>query len=310
MNLKDNWKYKIIAAILALLLWFYVLLTENYQTSITVPISFTELTNGKTIVNPVPQTVKCIFEGRGTSLVLFKYFRSPILELELSENTDSTFFSLNQHLSTIKFPGIAGKINPVSVVFPDTFTVFLGKMVTKKIPVLNKINLELALNVAMVGLPQVIPDSVVIHGSEKACAKIHSVNTEEITLPKIYEDFSYTAKLQTDNFKNVFWETTEVKIRSQIQEIIAKKFVEVPIKITSLPKNKKLEFAPSTFTVTLEGGFDYLESINPDSIYVAFDFKNDFQKNQKNYQPNLKIPLWITDFRIKPDTFQVVLKDK
>lgn len=310
MNFKENWEYKVLSISLALMLWFYVVLSDDYKTTVEIPISLTNLRPDKVIISETPKSAELIFEGQGSSLAFLKYFRSPEIELDISAVADSVSFALQNNLQGIRGAGLIGKVEPIAVIYPDTVRVKLGNIISKKIPVVNKITFEVLSGRTVIGLPIIEPDSVEIRGTEKACAKFSSVETQELVLNELFKDVSYKAQLETSNFTEVEFLQNEVNVTAKIQEIGARKFSGVEIKSIFPPSNKEIYFNPSSVDVILEGGIDYLISIPKDSVYAKFDFRRNWRYGQTDYKVEVNLPRWVTGFQVHPDEFSLIIRDK
>ncbi|KAA3599271.1 MAG: hypothetical protein DWQ06_10150 [Calditrichaeota bacterium] len=310
MNFKENWEYKVLSISLALMLWFYVVLSDNYKTTVEIPITLTNLRPDKVIVSKIPKGAEFIFEGQGSSLAFLKYFRSPEIELDLSPVTDSISFSMQSNLQGIRGAGLIGKVEPIAVVYPDTVRVRLGNIITKKIPVISKIAFETLSGRTVIGLPKIKPDSVEIRGTEMACAKFKEVETQELLLTELFKDVTYKAQLETSNFSEVEILRNEVSITAEIQEIGVRKFSGVEIKPIFPPSNKEIYFNPSSVDVILEGGIDYLISIPEDSVYAKFDFRRNWRYGQTDYKVEVNLPRWVTGFQVQPEEFSLIIREK
>lgn len=310
MNFKENWEYKVVSIILALMVWFYVVLSDDYKTTVEIPITLSNLRPDKVIVSETPKNAEFIFEGQGSSLAFLKYFRSPEIELDLSPVTDSVAFAMQSNLQGIRGAGLIGKVEPIAVVYPDTVRIKLGNIITKKIPVINKIAFETLSGRTVIGFPKIEPDSVEIRGTENACAKFSSVETQELLLTELFKDVSYKAQLQMEGFSEVEFLQKKVNVTVEIQEIGVRKFSGVEIKPIFPPSNKEIYFNPSSVDVILEGGIDYLISIPEDSVYAKFDFRRNWRYGQSTYKVEVNLPRWVTGFQVQPEEFNLIIRQK
>ncbi len=191
MMIKDflttNIWLKLTSLILAIILWFFVILSGRADMTIDIPVSFINLPAKLEVVD-FPETINVSIEGQERILKDLK--KSDVnAVIDLSEaKTGKSFFTISRENIELS------KMLTIRNIDPETVSLKIEEQMSKSVTVKADI----------VGKPEkgyeivsVIssPDAVVIEGPKSLIRKIRRVKTEPIDINDINSDLIYKANL-------------------------------------------------------------------------------------------------------------------
>ena len=201
---------KLTSLVLAILLWFFVILSGRSDVTIDIPVNFINLPPKLEIVD-FPQTVSISIEGQER---MFKDLKKININavIDLSEaKTGKSFFTMTR--DNIELP----KMLTIRNIDPETVSLKIEDQLIKKVDIIPDI----------VGTPEkgfaiveVIssPDSFIIEGPKSLIRKIRRVKTEPIDINGINSDLTYKANLILTN-SNIRKNINKVEVNISVKQI-------------------------------------------------------------------------------------------
>ncbi len=189
--LSRNIELKLASLILAIALWFFVILSGRSEITLNIPITFQNLPSELEIIDS-PQTVSISIEGQKRIIKNLKQNEvSSYIDLE-GAKAGRSFFTLSK--DNIEMP----KTLIITNIDPETVSLKLEIQMKKTVSVKPYV----------VGLPEkgyvimditVEPEEIDIEGPKSIIAKIRSVKTEPIDISGINNNLKYKANLDLKN---------------------------------------------------------------------------------------------------------------
>lgn len=213
--LTENWTFKLVSLILALMLWIFIMGERRLEVGYRVPLELQNIPKELMVANEVPSLVDVRVSGPRT------------LQMKVSPNDISIIVDLvdlKPGLTTFK--QLEERLNlpsglRVTRLSPSFIDLKLERIKQKLVPV----------KVALAGEPltgfkvhnvRVVPDEVIIEGGETELKSISEVTTEEVNLNGVNEGFSLIVPLvhrgTYTHFKDE--KTTEVQVEIQPVELL------------------------------------------------------------------------------------------
>lgn len=182
---------KISSLVVAVLLWFFVILSGRVEISMDIPVTFVNVPP-KLEVFDAPDTVSVDIKGQERILrSLKKNEVSAVIDLR-DAKAGRAFFTLSKN--NIRLP----KNLIVTGIDPETVGLTIETQLNKTVTV----------RPAVTGLPEkgfviadvkVVPDEVVLEGPRSVISKIYSVKTEPLDINGINSDLKYRANLNVSD---------------------------------------------------------------------------------------------------------------
>ncbi|MDO9261903.1 MAG: hypothetical protein Q7U08_08180 [Flavobacteriaceae bacterium] len=285
-------------------------LSKEYRTTVSFQVVADQIPSDKILLKQPEEWIKIKVKASGFNLIAYQILNRKIkMNASKSKLVQGTTYKIetsrlvdemeNQLLSNTEIIEIVDK-----TVFID-----MGKMVSKKIPVILKSQISYENGYKMKGSIKLLPDSVLIFGPEDKIAKINQVETHPLIMNHVYDDFEEEINLQlTQELKAVYFDDTKITVTVSVEKFTELTFL-VPFKIINNHKKLKIECFPSKVKLVFQVELSAISNINENSFEVVCDFEN-ASKQQLNYLiPKLiKKPTSVHHFHIEPTKVDYIIK--
>ena len=257
-NFWQQHKIKIASTLIAIFIWFMVVVGGSYEYKTTIPIAIAEQDQDYIITSPIPSKAHIIVQGPGRYLFSFMLFREGLLELNVNWTPGTQI--LQPTREDISLSGNAKNLSIRQFLGPDSILVHIERRVSRKIPIRNNVSISPLAGYTIVGDVIAEPESVRVLGPEHAVAKLDSIDTQVAELHDLkfplHKEFSLTPPAN----KLISLLDTRVTIAADIQQLLEKIIVQVPIVVKYLPQNIDASIQPPSLSIKVQGG---LQVISP-----------------------------------------------
>lgn len=267
----------------------------------------------KTLTEPLPESVVINISGKGWDLLwLHLFWKSDLkFNIDLQSISYNYDFVVREYANWVDVPrGFQDVLTVNGIVYPDVISVNLDKAVTALLPVSSQ-NLETTFKEGyiQVGETKFEPDSILISGPERLVGNIKQVNTAEKTFQDKDDNFSETIELEYPQNSVISFSQYVVNLSVDIQKIGEKDINNIPITIFRKPANYDIEFKPSTMSISVKGGVDYIKELKPDDFLVSVAFERNWVKGGEYFaQIDLQSPDHIISSELSTNTVTVVVR--
>jgi YbbR domain-containing protein len=257
----DNWKLKLLAIALTLLLWVVVSAEQVTSSWIPVPLEVQVTDSGyRLIASSVPDEVQVRFTGPGRDFLDLAIRRSPLL-LSVGEVDDTLdVFALE--------PGMVQTSNQLSAipndVRPRTITLRFTEIADDLVPVAVRVRNELEDEWTVVGDVTVEPSTVRLRGPVRLVQRVDTVYTDLVTISSGDSVFNRDVALDTDDLAGVRVTPDTVQVSGEVDRIIEATLEGVPISVGS-----GIRIQPATVAVTLQGPERAVRAVTATSLRIA-----------------------------------------
>jgi len=205
-----NLVLKIASLLLAIALWFFVILIGRSEITMDIPLIFTNVP-GKLEIVDSPKTINISIEGQQR---VVKYLKQEDIKAVIdlaAAKAGRSFVTISK--DNIKLP----KTLLITNIKPETVSLKIETRMMKTVPV----------KAFVVGLPEtgfaikdinVSPKTVTVEGPVSIVEKIHSVKTEPIDINGISGNLKYKANLDIIN-SNVRTNTSKFEVTISVIKI-------------------------------------------------------------------------------------------
>lgn len=295
--------------VISTLLWFLIVLSENYITTVSYPVAFSKFPSNKLLVNKLPNHLSLEVDAYGFDLLRYKISRSLVpLKIELDKNTlfktrynDSRYFILTKYAQNLISAQISDNIKIISIQ-PDSIFFDFSEKVSKRVAVKSNILYQLQKQYVINGGINCIPDSVTITGAKSVLDTVSYVYTEQYNFNIINEDIDITVELEPINGCDFL--INEVGIQCKIEKFTQGSF-EIPIEITNAPDGLILKPLPNKVQVLFKAALSNYLQISPKQFNIIIDCNLlDRTKDKSDYKIKLnliKSPVTAFDIEIVPE---------
>ena len=283
---------------LAVFLWLFVVSNNNYSTIINIPIEVRNLNERKKAYKKeIPQTAKVRFKGKGRSIIkalLLKDFVKDFkLVIDLDRISEEYNFYLNDYYNRypqkVSIPSVF-ELHYVEVIYPDSIYISLDEYMVKNVPIKSKIVINPTPGYIKVGKPSLDSSLVTIAGAKNAIQSIDYIYTVSDTFDNIDIPFNKKVSLERINNTLIEYSFLNVNYNQDIQAISERIITGVPVLIKNNLKGLVVRKNPSTVSLTVVGGINYIAKIEPSDIIVSIDLTYLWSPKKQFYEPKIIVP--------------------
>ena len=290
---------------LAIFLWMFVVSNNDYVTVMDVPIEVRNLNERKRAYKKeIPQSIKVRLKGSGRAIfktLLLKDFVPDFkLVIDLDRISEEYDFYLNEYYDKypqkVSIPS-AFDLQYIEVVYPDSLHISLDEYMVRYIPVQSQVLVNPSPGYIKVGKPIFDSSMVKIAGAKEAVQSINFVQTKKDTISDV--DHPINTRIALERLEDVLIEYSflSIKFSQDIQAISERIISEVPVKITNNIPGLVVRRNPSTVSLTIVGGVDYIAQVQPLDINVFINFTSEWSPKRQFYEPKVIVPSGIISWR-------------
>lgn len=298
----DNFGVKLIALVVALVIWFNASGQQQLSRVYSASLSFVNLPESLTVTGPVPDKVELSVTGTRREL-LFIGFRKINVLVNMSRATPGRSAQRLSVNDVLLPPGV----NPahVRILSPTSVSLRLERLLTRRVQVAVILSNSLPGNQLLNSVPSVRPAWVRVTGPESAVASLEKVPTDPIDLSRIKG--SVTREVVMDYDSDVFAVVPDrVEVSISVSERGTRVLANVPPTILLDNPGQSTEVFPKTVTLTLEGPRSLVDTLSSGDVSVLVDLSG---KKAGSYvlAPEIIVPKGVEKYAVDTDSLRVVI---
>ncbi|MEW6652498.1 MAG: hypothetical protein AB1394_03410 [Bacteroidota bacterium] len=292
-----------VIALLSIVFWAAVALSQEYITTIKVQIAFTDLPKNYSVGYSSLDESYLQIKGNGWELA--KISMSSVENFYVSAHRKpgrhkkelSDFVKSNQWL----YPSIQ-----VIQVFPSQIEFDVDRISSKIVKISKSIPVNFRSGYDATSDINLEPSEIEIFGSSIILNDIDSVKTAADNFEDVYEPIS--RNLNIEDIPGVKFSVNRVMFDLDVQKIVDKSFSLVPVFVKNIPESKDLILYPSKIDLVLRGGINKLGRLTNDSIKVVVDYWNAIKEEAGKIEPEITLPNFITIISVEPKKLEYIIK--
>jgi hypothetical protein len=279
ISYRKNRRLKVFLAFLVLtsVIWLLVQLSKTFISTAAFKVEYKNLPESKLLHHAPISEIDLVVKAPGFTLLRLKATAPKIIfSLKSVANKDNQFYFLpNAQLAYLneQFSNIE-----ILNVLQDTVFVDLGKNITKKVPINTKLDIKFKLGYNFMEPIKILPDSVLITGSEFDISEISEISTVPLKLNEVYETIQTELNLELPAKKsNIKLSTSKVKLVGKVDKFTEGTF-KIPVIIINQPDNIIINPFPKEIELVYQVAISNFNSITKNSFNVVFDY-NEYEND-------------------------------
>ncbi len=297
-DFKNNRKIRSFLSFLFLstLFWFITALSSSYTYLATYNLVYTNLPKNLKFQTKPQSEALIHIKATGFRILSHKLFQKDLI-LDVSnfkkKGKYAYFFLPNQAL-----PLLQKQVNNESLLYfkKDTLTLSLGVLKSIKIPVLADVDLEFKPGFRVKGDLVVVPDSIVIKGSERTLDSIYYIKTKRQKILKLDQDFTKRIPLELPS-EALSYSQTEIEIIANVS-----KFTEGELEVPVLFEGFEVEQNSTKIKLKFQVAFEDYSKLDPSSFKLVSEFPKDTISGKKAKIRLVKQPDFVSEITMFPKT--------
>ncbi len=288
MKKKFRVKKSLVGAILlAITLWAYTTLNNEYVTFVKVPLKVV-MPNNRAIENPIPQNLDIEVKGKGWDIFNLLFFNtSKEINLDLSKqriDKNDIEVGRQQILKSVRYIGNLETIDAL----PDNVEIRTGISGEYFVEVEPNVKVVPKQGFTLVEGPNVEPERIRIKGNNKVVSNIKTWKTEYSLINGVANKFRTKIQLQ-DTLESIVAKSRQsVYVYGKLEQVAERTFKDVPYTLIN-GKAESYDIMPKRFDVTVKGGITAISEIELSDIELRLDANDVYNTNSSTVLIKSKI---------------------
>ncbi|MFO7811248.1 MAG: hypothetical protein R6V47_07770 [Candidatus Delongbacteria bacterium] len=258
---------KLIFFFIGVMLWFNINLQKDFEMSVDIPIRLSNIREGKTVLEPIPDKARIKIRSTGRHLLLSDLGKDVYFEIDASGIEDSMRIRINNDY----FINTSGKdIEPLFIFHPQEIDLKLDDLLVRKVPVKLNAGFTLAAGYTTTGEFVFSPESLTVSGPAEIVKKINSIPTKKTVDRELKEDYYREVKLVKQNHSSLSYTADKVKVYQKIVRKGSNTF-KAPVSLENLPSGKNFLIDPIAIDISVTGPVNELQNIGAEDFSVTAD---------------------------------------
>ena len=292
--------------LLSTIFWFVNILGKERETTITVPVIYTNIPQNIAITNTLVENITLSVKDEGKKLLNYSSKkRSPlIIDLGRVFYEKSEIIISPDELSA----RISRYVLPTTTVMsinPDTLYIQYEKLASRTLPIQIDGEIEPAPQYFFSTPIRLEPGEVTVFAPERILDTLKNVKTERLNYKNIKDTISEKIRLQP--IPSVKFASSETKI-SIYPEMFTEKAVQLPIVFLNCPKHLTIRTFPATVSVKFNVGITHFNEQN--DIQIVLDYNEIDKKKNKQKPQVVTAASYISNVQISPEEVEFILEEK
>jgi hypothetical protein len=312
---KRTFHIALAAALFGALVWLSVNLSDDYQVTLTAPLSIQGVPPGSAIRTPVPRTLQMKFRGRGWRLaamllgpdikLVFPFATLPGARSRAESGTDRAITLSDIADRVVARPGVQ-----LVDVKPDSVFISLDRYVQKQVPVVMDAGTTFREGYGQVGAATVTPESVTIGGAESVVKDVASWPTVKYLFEDLRAPVEDDLPLADAGVHDFRFSVPRVHVSINVQPFAEKLLSGLPVEILETPSNREVILIPPRIEIVARGGIKQLSGLGPGDFRVTVDYTYILSDTTGNIDALIAGPSGIQIVRKRPEHLQYIVRKR
>lgn len=291
---------KIAAFLFAITLWFFVVSGKQYEITREIPLELINIPENLALVNSTTPSVKVLIKGSGRELIQYKHrFGKIIVDISNAKLGSNQIILRPQYFKNSQNANI--KVS--AILNPRRVDAKFDTRISKEIPIRNHVQIQIAPDFTLVGKTSLSPEKIRVSGARNWLTRVFEAQTQELELKNLSSDTVLNVQIKLPENHPVRLDQSEVKLKVTVQELSSRTFENIPVRLLSRPEDSLYQLEPNKTRITLTGGKQILESIQPKDITIFIEFTRFIIEGKKSLSPTVNILDEVKSWRLEPNQF-------
>lgn len=294
--------------------WFLNALGKTYTEDVTVPVSYVNFPNNKTIASKPAEQFEMRIKARGFTILRQKMsFLFLPLEFNVNEMTRNRMQESKN--SSFAFPArlfyselsnqLSNEVDILSM-SPDTLFFKFDQMGTKRVKVMPVMNLNLKKQFQISGEILTNPDSVTVSGAQSSIDTLQFVYTEAILSKNVSQPITTDVKIRRIN--EIYFNRRSVEVTIPIEEYTEAQQL-VPVELAEQPIAGRVKLFPSKVKISYQIGLSRFSQIHPEDFKLTVSYQ-DIKDGKQRLKISAKTtPAFIYALKISPEELEYLIEN-
>ncbi len=292
-------------------IWFINALSQTYVSTAAFDLEYVNFPDGYLFKGASKNEMDVKIRAGGFQFLGFNFKNKKVrIDVSETEKSDSKFYVPENDYRVQIEKQMTGSMTLLEI---DDDTLFLDMLpvITKKLPVRPRVQMNLAQNYLLDGEIRMTPDTISVTGPEDEIDSITQIRTEKITLPDLTSDFVEELSLfESPKLKNTTYSANTVVLSGKIARF-SEKIFEVPVTVINLPDDLDVKTFPDKVSVVCKAKMNRLKELQETDFQIVADYKS--KKNEASKELPLELrkkPEGLHSIKLKETEVEYIVKKK
>ncbi len=291
---------------IATVFWLFLSLYDEVEKDYDVPFEIENLPDSIVIVDPLPQTINVVVQGKGVQFLRFLWHDLPALKVNFENYSSSSgYFSIPRQKFDGLFRDYFGQGVKIVSIRPESVRSIYTSNVGRKLPVIIKCDLQPNMQYVISGPVKSDVDSVMVYSATDLPRDLAAVETYPVVKSGLKDTTELIVKIRPVEGLRII--PDQVKLTVPVEPLIAKKRT-VPIDVVNVPDDVRLITFPSSAEVS------YLVPMSEygreTSLKLFVDFGAIDRASQKVRVQAIPGAAGLKNLSFKPDSVEYIIEAK
>lgn len=305
----------VICIVVSLLFWLLTVLSNNYTTTLTFQLSYTNLPPDKIIANKLPSSINASVTAKGFLLYSYTLLnRSDTLfisEKNISSKNNGKDYFVATNLLIPEFTTQLNNNMKINFLTTDTINFYFDKRAFKVLPVKLNLKYTFEKQYQLSDMMKVSPTKLVISGPSSLLDKLRYIETEKVNIVNLNKSMQVNLPLKIEKeFESLDFSSKIIVVNIPVEKYTEAN-IEIPISVSNVPENYTIKTFPDKIKVKYTVALSNFEKVSPEMFTAVAEYNaNDSTKSNKLKVSLAKTPDYVLNWQIYPQKVEYILQYK
>jgi len=289
----------------AMVLWGSVNLSSEYQATVTVPISVTNVPQGLALRTPLPVGLQLTLRGEGWQMA--SYFWTLDLRYVLDLSLSSSVQKVLTMRDVVRGLGARSGIDAIDMK-PESLFIAFEPYVAKKVPVVLDASVSYAEGYGLSGVPVMNPESIIVGGAASVVNPVDHWPTRRVSFQDLKAPVDTEVALDDSTPFVLSFQPSAVRISLNVQPLAEKTLSGITVNSRSVPEDREIILIPPKIEIVVRGGIDQLTGISAADCKASIDFSDIPGDTSRTLVPEIELPEGLILISKRPERLHYVIR--
>jgi YbbR domain-containing protein len=301
--MKKNFHIVLISFLFSIVLWVFISLSNDYYTTIEVPVKIINFPSGYSSGSSMPEKISIKVKGKGWKLIALNIAALQNYVIPVGQLTGRRIINLYNYLAENQW--LSSDLEVISVT-PDTISFYIERISGKKVSIISALNIKFRMGYGVASPIKIEPESTYVYGPVSFLNKLEYVTTE--SLGKDGLDGRTTKRVPLKSIPGMTYKDDAVIVSIDVQRIVEKSFDNLLVHIVDIPKDRNVVLLPNRVYISLRGGIEVLGKIDTAQFNAYVNYREVVMDTVGSIIPHIDIPENTSLIFIKPEHLRYIIK--
>jgi YbbR domain-containing protein len=298
--------FKMVAVVMALLLWFHVATDKVYEYGHTFPLEILNVPESLILAEEIPERIDVKVRGKGKELLKLLLSEKRNIQIDAREfKRGETDYLIEPEQVPIP-EGLELRIT--GILPSENLKVWLDYSMEKKLEVQPHVKVTPAEGVEKVGELHYNPKEVTISGPRMWVRDLKVISTREVVIEDAKEPVSDQVDLVLPEGYNLALSSQKVNFSQNIEKTVERRISRLPVELTNVPKRREVTIRPDSIDVIVSGAQSLVQEIGAEQIGVTVNCAMAKRNETVRLPVEIKLPAKVGLKGAEPDSVEASMK--